>query len=461
MKTRLVTLIFVLLSAIAYSQSDTIPWGHPDYFWDAYINPDSVDLADYIMGGSYDHSEEGYISEFYCQMDYKHFVFTDKDSLTIYGMACLVVNNNFPFGYPINDSLKLRLLIGPASPQYSYFHATEVASYSFLPREYTTVSTHDRVFHYHYTNSVGPYAPLNEPKTARLYEFYFATPVTVYDTFWMGFSPNLDDTQWTLAPYSDPVGVWTYYIEYYTLNRVWLPIIRPRQVPLDTVPGCPASTPPEVMEADGGFVALRWQHAPNTEGLEVAFGTDTINADNNPIRTYSRYTTADFFTSLDTGLYYAAYTRSLCHHSCANHDTTFYSDWSAPTIFYLGTLPGGGTSGGDTPIGNDTIWVNDSTFVVNGDTTIISGGTTEMIPLTPQPDMLHLYPNPTRDAVTLHCGDAKIETIEVIDRQGRRVMRADAPTSPTLHLRHLPAGIYYIKAITSQGSNTQPVTLLR
>ena len=249
-------------------------------------------------------------------------------------------------------------------------------------------------------------------------EYYFDTPFCATDTFYVSFLyhtstdffmycrltdgyrghfvayvyKNPWQTDWLYSP-TDlnilPVPIW----------GILFPIVRPYcarpEVPTVTVEGgeayfswCGDSTQYELSVARRGV--------PADSGLLVA------TAD-----------TACSLTALDSGVWYQARLRR----SCYLYDSLWWSDWSLPVPFYLGSVN------------------PDSLGIAEVDCPGLA---------------LEVSPNPTDGRVTVACGEP-MELLEVYDTKGSLLRRATpASDRATLDLAALPAGTYLLRVTTPQ-----------
>ncbi len=67
----------------------------------------------------------------------------------------------------------------------------------------------------------------------------------------------------------------------------------------------------------------------------------------------------------------------------------------------------------------------------------------------PVAEMLKVFPNPTKDFITLELKDSRNLVIHIFDTYGRRVIEAN---EPRIHVGHLTPGVYYFS-----GSNTESI----
>ena len=150
---------------------------------------------------------------------------------------------------------------------------------------------------------------------------------------------------------------------------------------------------------------------------QVSAGPLYTPPDSNNIITVSDSTAV--VTGLDSGIYLAAWVRSECDHQCPNHDTLLWSQWSGPLVFYVGTYAPGEASI-QTPLASD----------------------------------ISLSPNPATDVVRVESGERKVESIEVVDMQGRIILRQQLPapaSSLLIDTSPLPSGSYLLRLYTREG----------
>jgi hypothetical protein len=76
--------------------------------------------------------------------------------------------------------------------------------------------------------------------------------------------------------------------------------------------------------------------------------------------------------------------------------------------------------------------------------------------LTKSDDALHVWPNPATDEVHVAMDRSRNErlSVEVIDVQGRIVLRASLNGERSLDIRTLPTGTYVVKAMTNERTMT-------
>lgn len=281
-----------------------------------------------------------------------------------------------------------------------------------------------------------------------LIEFYFDHPIIVRDTFFVGFhreeyvdehspdahifvdyiqnritvatAPGFPPTKEVRAESfqhrARPADEWEYTNIYGSTAFPIIGVAEPDSVPLCKAPGMPRIT-----EVDNGNVTVSWPANSSVSYYEVAFGTDTLNPENNDIVT-SLYN-GQQFTGLEDNVSYACWVRNICHHYCLWHDTNTYSDWSEPLIFSL----------------------------TNGWTQPTSISTTSGL-------QMSIYPNPAKDEIMIEAQGVPMQQLELYDIQGRllkRVSQMEDREKCRLSIESLPIGRYVVKAITPLGITTQ------
>lgn len=354
-----------LIGQMSFAQLDTVHWGNPNYFWDAYFNFDSIDMAychETIPGEEDNPNNNAWA---YC---YKRFVF-DKGELPLIGVA-------FPL-YPIghwhiedwflNGVLPyIDLKIFQGQTPYTLLDSVRIPRSSLRS---TVRASH--FFEYTLTDSCD--LNISGHHVDTLWEIHFSHPVAVHDTFWIGFNgyhflatqgvqmfaeaPFAD--QWVAAnpQYSsgpDDPDHWHYWRM--PKGGFWLPVIQPDEDTID-FSSCEVPASPVLDLYDGTFASISWQSPAASNGIELSFGTDISNPDlYPPIPLYS-FQIYHEFPNLPTGQFYAVWLRNLCRHHCEYHDTTWHSDWSDPLVFYLPT----------SRPNHDTLWLSDTTYLLGGD----------------------------------------------------------------------------------------------
>ncbi len=275
-----------------------------------------------------------------------------------------------------------------------------------------------------------------------LLTFYFNHPVTVSDTFWVGYHVDMNTVTGNWEYFEARYSWGSYHPPFHHIIKAeenvpgWNPIsdwtiqeglcgpgiiLSISQPDIDSIPPCPVPDKPEVIEAESGFASIRWAANSTVAGYEIAFGTDTLNPENNSI--IETTSNVKFFSGLENNRYYAAWLRYKCHHHCYWHDTNTYSDWSEPLVFYL--------SDGNT----------EPEFI---------GGVLDI--------QMSIYPNPAKDEITIETQGVPMQQLELYDIQGRllkRVSQMEDREKCRLSIESLPTGRYVVKAITPFGITTQ------
>lgn len=358
-------------------------------------------------------------------------------SITVYGIAFtafLKAYHLFP------DSMDIKAYLATASTpsdwqniEFQYIdsilmspdiYPTTYFSYTHYQRDdpnYTWVDTNDTIVH-----SVFP-----------CYELYFSTPHKVADTFYVEFSydnhsflvPYMVDFQskyYDMRNISPQNSQTMFYIntrypypQIITIcHNCWggvFPILQPDRPYCNPVGGL------RVAERGQDYATLCWDNAGDSVYYQLVFGDDVAN----PIFTYDTCYTR---TGLDTGIFYNAHLRRVCHHDCPYHpDSTLYSPWSPGVEFYLGN-----TNPNDIGIGN-----------------------------LPTVDF-SIYPNPTAGQFSLTLPEGMEARVFIGDADGRSVYDQKA-TGSVMHfdLSALPAGTYTVTVDTPLGLGTKQLSIVK
>ena len=272
------------------------------------------------------------------------------------------------------------------------------------------------------------------------YEYYFEQPHIMSDTFYVGI---FTDDYWThidsmsiygYCGYANSPG-WSSYHYWprrggwfridqpyddlfggYIFGKVGLyPIIQPDRL----LCGGPGGL--RLVERGSDYASIAWGGNRPFDDLysgryQVSAGPLYTPPDSNNIITVSDSTAV--VTGLDSGIYLAAWVRSECDHQCPNHDTLLWSQWSGPLVFYVGTYAPGEASV-QTPLAAD----------------------------------ISLSPNPATDVVRVESGERKVESYEVVDMQGRIILRQQLPapvSSLLIDTSPLPSGSYLLRLYTRE-----------
>ena len=262
-------------------------------------------------------------------------------------------------------------------------------------------------------------------------EFYFSQPYVVTDSFAVGIRKKSPPTS-SIAPYdiaratpllnTDYRGELLYKPQYNTFRSdgywgYYFPILQPERI------GCEAAEA-EVVERGDDYAVLEWEMGGDSCQLSVAPYDIPFDSGLVVDLTANSYTA----TGLDTGVYYAARLRTQCHHSCHIHaDTVVWSDWGAPTLFYLGN---------EEPDTNRL-------------------GIRQAAPVE-----WSLTPNPARGTVTVRC-DGGMASVVLLSVKGDIVQRRELAGAEvcTLDLADLARGIYIVSIATPQGTAAQKLVV--
>ena len=317
----------------------------------------------------------------------------------------------------------------------------------------------------HDTNEVGIYAC----------EFFFAHPLSVYDTFFVCMSvrgeaieddcTDADGSYHRMSVINNPVSCPGHvHVKYQYQSGMTNPNLsyfsgittlyaHPIIVPPDTdAVGC---QPPTLrfLTSVSGFPWFSYSLTTDEEavGYEVQYapvGSDTWDTATNFAMQDARF---KIFADFDATRYYRVRFRSQHRHGCPIHDTTYWSPWSDTILFYTGsTAPDTTTS--ITPVegcpdGLFTLSPNPAT----GTVTVTVGS------LTHSSALAGTSPNLGEERLT-RLGEQLILTLT--DAAGREVMRKELSTfnsqlSTTLDLSGLAAGTYFVTLSTPTATSTQ------
>ena len=262
------------------------------------------------------------------------------------------------------------------------------------------------------------------------YEYYFREPHLMNGPFYVGYSY---DQTYRMLPSAgaDPftsgftlqVGQpWFFISNMRPMNpSSWgcvFPIVQPERIVCE---GAVA----EVAERGDDYAMLEWTLEGDSCQLSVA--PYDVAADSGLV--FDLTATSHTVSGLDTGVYYAARLRTQCRHSCPIHaDTVVWSDWGAPTLFYLGS---------EEP-----------------DTTGIGIRRVEA------PIEFSVTPNPARGLATVRCA-AGLQTVELLGVKGDVLLRREAAGSEgcVLDLTGLAKGIYIVRITTPRGTAAQKLAV--
>ncbi len=261
------------------------------------------------------------------------------------------------------------------------------------------------------------------------YEYYFREPHLMNGPFYVGYSY---DQTYRMLPSAgaDPftsgftlqVGQpWFFISNMRPMNpSSWgcvFPIVQPERIVCE-------GAVVEVAERGDDYAVLEWEMGGDSCQLSVAPYDMPVDSGLVVDLTANSYTA----TGLDTGVYYAARLRTQCHHSCHIHaDTVVWSDWGAPTMFYLGS---------EEPDTNrlGIRWESPVAF--------------------------RLTPNPARGLATVRC-EAGLQTVELLGVKGDVLQRREEAGSEAcvLDLTGLAKGIYIVRITTPRGTAAQKLAV--
>ena len=392
--------------------------------------------------------------------------FTEQPT-TIYGLSILLSRAGVTFTQAVD------LIVCQKHREGASSHIVIIDSVRFFPQEENEILKHRKqmVFNsFNYRGIAGAGWQI-EPTydTLPLLDFYFPHPVTVVDTFYAGFKTigfcngseegsclqfpvaawcscwevqqgiiywNTGEEGWNLP--SNMEG----YIPFYdlhpitgdTMGRRMFTFLIVEPPTLDST-DCITPPAPELLYTDveSGLVSLQLQVNQDSTEHHLAIGKWPTHPDSCDIRILPAARIFENISGLDTGCYYAVWDKNECGRRFTFHtDTSYWTDWSEPLIFYLGTEP-------------------DTTAPDPGDDTVV-------LVHAPSPSPIRLYPNPTSGMLTVDCSQWPATQLEVLDIQGRTLLQQTTIEAPitTLDIRHLPVGSYILKASGLQGTTIKP-----
>lgn len=406
-----------------------------------YLYQQKADTVDMTVSGL-----SGYLANHFLG---KEFVVSQPR--TIYGIAATYYCR---YGHydGVSDVVTYAMAIQKDSGQYIRIDSVR--------RIYDTIPDHYYV--YRYTVQPGPDAIIDcqwrtpEIYIAPLYEFYFKTPLTVHDTFYLGFKcfhkdhgDNFDPEKplhysrylHLLATYSidscyEDTCWWLnlYRQQYYPqpTDAIWrrFPVARNSIFGILTPPDTDRVAECPVVE---GFSLQRYyNHTPifqwadtATRDYQIAYGPAGVPPDSCRIVPCNGWPYRITDNTLDSTILYHAFIRQMCHHDCWVHDTNYWSAWSEPVSFYTGE------HAPDT--GRISIYA-------------------------PQPLAFSLTPNPAHDHVVVSADGEGPYQVAMHDETGRQLVSFSSQESVfSLNLSALPAGMYYLTVKSGQRVGSQKV----
>lgn len=312
-------------------------------------------------------------------------------------------------------------------------------------------------------------------RTVALQEYYFDKPITVTDSFYLGYTiennygwtydvqrETIDVNRVTICPYSlmwdeerisprtvpcdyscenmpnqlfkyrdvvwdcyitsptygdtiDSLSTWRWSEDPYYM--VQFPIIVIDSLYIAPSYECPPVTNLRIADIVDGRVVLYWDTHPDHNSWQTCFGPqgtppDSCTVINCPIQ-------VGVIDNLDTNVHYDAYVRGICL-----HDSTCYSEWVGPIdIFISDTTTSGGSGGGDSA----------------------SIATTLNL-------LTSIVPNPATMQATVY-SSFMISHVSILNGNGQTVMaRTASGNAVHLDLKNLSSGLYIVVVKTAAGN---------
>ena len=412
---------------------DTVGFGYPAYLF----NPMPADLVVYNRP-SLNNNPVGFGAYMLSYGMLQKYPTTGANTL-IYGIATTVIRNAQEYH---------------TGPNPRFVIARRESNGEFIVTDSLTLDSYrvDKIYDYY---GVDPNDGVWSHSYKYLYEYYFDQPIVMphADNFFVGSMmdsmgnigsrPEVQtrltfgmlpegamesDCFWTMrstAPYDwvDPsslrgMGTW----------GVFFPIIRPDSL----ICGKVVNFRMEEWETD--HVRLAWETTRpfrdlHTGRFQIALGGLGPRPDTTNILTFSDTTAV--LQGLDSGVWYSTWVRAeCCHCGCPMHgDTLIWGPWQGPVQFYLGSRQPG----------------------------------TEGIETVETAVDFTLKPNPARGTVTVEMGETQHATIEVVDMEGRVVLKQplghSASQPLTLDISSLAPGVYLVRLNTPEGFATRKLVV--
>ena len=294
-------------------------------------------------------------------------------------------------------------------------------------------------------------------------EYYFDKPVTVYDSFYVGYttesycldfhpesptgifyhmngksygwvndSPDncsnpCDKTPFQLHKYRhlqkdmDPLSS-TYgdTIDknwHWTQSRLFMlqfPIVVIDSSYIIPPYECPPVQNVRIAQQGEGMAYLMWDTHPDQNSWQISYGSEGVDPDSGTVVNCPMQ--VGRIEGLDSCTHYTAYVRAVC-----DHDSICYSSWSDPVDIYICDTTGGG---GGEPEGFASA-VNMLTYVV---------------------------PNPATTQVNVY-SSFQISRVEVFTLQGRRMTDVPVQGNATaFNVNEWPSGVYIVTVHTQAGN---------
>lgn len=439
---RLFFIVALLSSINVFSQiTDTLFFGmdkrNPTYFYDCWAD----EHMSKVNIGTY--SDVNYYPRICAKP-----VYTNKP-LTVIGVAAAVDIKVFNFSVPA-DTLAEYFQIYEAT-ETSFERVAEVRYDTIIPTKYIELEHDD------------PYVRDGEQVYAPLFEAYFKTPVTVYDSFYVAYTswnneqrlqPNMfGDSIWMSYP---PVTIeyltdimWPFDSSYLfcrtNLKLRFLPIegdfystIYYQNESMDTTKWynepidfyipvfpifdttlysdtCADVSNLSIISTDSVSAILSWDSTNRNVAWQLAYGIEGTTPNNATVIDVT--STVHRLENLNPAQWYVAYVRALC-------DGGEYTNWTDSVRFYIA-----------------------------GDTTQIN------IPYTILEEYTHIIPNPATDKVNIF-SSFSIRKIEIYSLKGVKVKEeVVSNTSSTIDVSNLSEGIYLVKVYTPSGVATKKLVI--
>jgi len=308
--------------------------------------------------------------------------------------------------------------------------------------------------------------------TVPCYEFYFAKPYVMTDTFYVGrkfiyldgdplppaseycgigqVSPATPPTFWcTVWPFNSPDTAKFIKDPYATTAyRYWgfsFPIIGFHCKPLDEV-----EHPLLLSDVTADGATVRWYSVEEGAEYNVRLASTDGTVDTIIGTDDSSYT----FHGLPTNKCYEVQVRKVCEYALTNYDTVVYSPWTTThTAFVLGDTTGIGGSSDTTGTGGGG---SDTTGTGGGGSDTISAGI-----MMAGANLVTLSPNPVHGEVQV-TSSFGLRGIEVYNAAGLKVHELKASGyAATLDISALPEGSYLVRVATPSGTVTKKLVVQR
>jgi Leucine-rich repeat (LRR) protein len=95
---------------------------------------------------------------------------------------------------------------------------------------------------------------------------------------------------------------------------------------------------------------------------------------------------------------------------------------------------------------------------MSGEITLLYNNTNNISAIENANANIKIYPNPVKDELHIESGDLKIESVEILDLTGKKLLTFNSQLSAhSIHVSALPQGIYFVKLETDKGIVTQKI----